>query len=111
MFQSSAQLFFCCSYASTGESVLETYSQADAFTKLSAAATRVAQQHSEMPAGNIASMYFALLGFTGKVYLDKLDYIECSLSVPRLASMHLSFGLQCLYAAVSAGIDAVHDMV
>ena len=56
--------------------MLETYSQADAFTKLSAAATRVAQQHSEMPAGDIASMYIALLGFTGKVYPDKLDYTD-----------------------------------
>lgn len=65
-----------CSYATTDESVLETYSQADAFSKLSAAATRVAQQQSEMPAGDIASMYIALLGFTGKVYPDKLDYTD-----------------------------------
>lgn len=65
-----------CSYATTDESVLETYSQADAFSKLSAAATKVAQQQSEMPAGDIASMYIALLGFTGKVYPDKLDYTD-----------------------------------
>ena len=64
------------SYATTDESVLETYSQADAFSKLSAAATKVAQQQSEMPAGDIASMYIALLGFTGKVYPDKLDYTD-----------------------------------
>lgn len=66
----------CCSYATTDESVLELYSKADAFNKLSAAATAVAQQHSEMPAADVASMYIALLGFTGKVYPDKLDYTD-----------------------------------
>ena len=60
--------------------MLETYSQAEAFTKLSAAATRVAQQQSEMPAADIASMYIALLGFTGKVYPERLDYIDKVLS-------------------------------
>ncbi|KAL3144750.1 hypothetical protein ABBQ38_001871 [Trebouxia sp. C0009 RCD-2024] len=64
------------SYATTDESVLELYSKADAFNKLSAAATAVAQQHSEMPAADVASMYIALLGFTGKVYPDKLDYTD-----------------------------------
>lgn len=66
----------CCSYATTDESVLELYSKADAFNKLSAAATKVAQQQAEMPAGDVASMYIALLGFTGKVYPDKLDFTD-----------------------------------
>ena len=73
-------MYVVCSYATTDKSVLETYGQAQAFSKLSAAATRVAQQQSEMPASDIASMYIALLGFTGKVYPDKLDYIDKVLS-------------------------------
>lgn len=55
---------------------MEQYSKADAFNKLSAAATKVAQQQAEMPAGDVASMYIALLGFTGKVYPDKLDFTD-----------------------------------
>ena len=72
--------FDCCSYATTDESVLELYSKSEAFSKLSAAATKVAQQQSEMPAGDVASMYIALLGFTGKVYPDKLDYTDSVLT-------------------------------
>ena len=36
----------------------------------------MAQQQAEMPAGDVASMYIALLGFTGKVYPDKLDFTD-----------------------------------
>ena len=72
--QCSVVLLYC-SYAANS-SVLEAFSEADAFSKLSAAATKVAQQQGEMPAGDVASMYIALLGFTGKVYPDKLDYTD-----------------------------------
>ena len=69
-------MLLSCSYAANDSSVLEAFSEADAFSKLSAAATKVAQQQGEMPAGDVASMYIALLGFTGKVYPDKLDYTD-----------------------------------
>ena len=72
----SPRLCSACSYAASDTSVLDTYNEAQAFSKLSAAATRVAQQQSEMAAADIASMYIALLGFTGKVYPDRLDYTD-----------------------------------
>ena len=52
-----------------------------------------------------------LLGFTGKIFPDKLDctdWVHCH-SVTEQASKHRLFGLQCSYAAVSAGIEAQLD--
>ena len=78
-----------CSYATTDAAVVDTFNEADAFSKLSAAATKVAQQQAEMPAADIASMYIALLGFTGKVYPDKLDYTDRVLTECHQARPHL----------------------
>ena len=105
------------------------YSQADAFSKLSAAATKVAQQQGEMPAGDVASMYIALLGFTGKVCPDKLDFtnrvltecyqasslhfVGCSVAQSHVVCVEwqLTRSLQKRYqASLSAFVAAVYVM-
>ena len=66
----------CCSYAEREKSVVDSYNSADAFGKLSKAASDVAEKQQEMSGADLCAMYIALLGFIGKVYPDKLDNMD-----------------------------------
>ncbi|BDA44236.1 probable vacuolar protein sorting-associated protein 35 [Coccomyxa sp. Obi] len=63
-------------FAATDASVVDQFNSSDAFGQLLAAATRVSEQHTEMPGADIAAMYIALANFVGAVYPDHLDYIN-----------------------------------
>lgn len=63
-------------FAATDALVVDQFNSSDAFGQLLAAATRVSEQHTEMPGADIAAMYIALGNFVGAVYPDHLDYIN-----------------------------------
>ncbi|PSC73631.1 vacuolar sorting-associated 35B-like [Micractinium conductrix] len=63
-------------YAASEKSVVQEMSQVDAFGQMSSVALKVVEQHPEMPAADVAAMYSALLGFSGTVYPDKLEYVD-----------------------------------
>ncbi|EIE25972.1 vacuolar protein sorting-associated protein 35, partial [Coccomyxa subellipsoidea C-169] len=63
-------------FAATDASVVDQFNDSDAFGQLLGAATRVSEQHTEMPGADIAAMYISLANFVGAVYPDHLDYID-----------------------------------
>eukprot|EP00891_Asterochloris_glomerata_P001826 jgi/Astpho2/1826/e_gw1.00038.20.1_t len=75
------------SYAEREKSVVESYNSADAFGKLSKAASDVAEKQQEMSGADLCAMYIALLGFIGKVYPDKLDNMDQVLTECHKASL------------------------
>ena len=77
----------CCSYAERDKSVVDSYNSADAFGKLSKAASDVAEKQHEMSGADLCAMYIALLGFIGKVYPDKLDNMDQVLTECHKASL------------------------
>ena len=44
------------------------------------AAVDVAEQHAEMPGGDVTAIFIALIEFAGIVYPDKLEYVNQVLS-------------------------------
>ncbi|EFN52770.1 hypothetical protein CHLNCDRAFT_54198 [Chlorella variabilis] len=63
-------------YASGDKEVVEEMNMVDAFGQLSVVALKVVEQHPDMPGADVAAMYSALLGFSGTVYPDKLDFVD-----------------------------------
>ena len=95
----------CCSYAERDKSVVESYNSADAFGKLSKAASDVAEKQQEMSGADLCAMYIALLGFIGKVYPDKLDNMDQVLTECHKASLG-SAVIACLFGrCFSAAYD------
>lgn len=67
-------------YASSGPTILETFNQANAFGKLMDAASKVSNQHAEMPVADVVAMFIGLVSFAGAVYPDRLDCVDAVLT-------------------------------
>ncbi|KAL4854485.1 Vacuolar protein sorting-associated protein 35B [Chlorella vulgaris] len=63
-------------YAATDKDVVEEMNGVDAFGQMSKVALKVVEQHPDMPGADVAAMYSALLGFSGTVYPDRLDFVD-----------------------------------
>ncbi|KAL4438691.1 hypothetical protein ABPG77_006295 [Micractinium sp. CCAP 211/92] len=63
-------------YAATDRGVTDQMNQVDAFGQMSSVALKVVEQHPDMPGADVAAMYSALLGFSGTVYPDQLDFVD-----------------------------------
>lgn len=108
----------CCSYAEREKSVVESYNSADAFGKLSKAASDVAEKQQEMSGADLCAMYIALLGFIGKVYPDKLDNMDQVLTECHKASLGSAvvacLSCRCFAAAYDVGclqcIQSTHQV-
>jgi hypothetical protein len=88
-----------CRFAATDASVVDQFNDSDAFGQLLGAATRVSEQHTEMPGADIAAMYIALANFVGAVYPDHLDHIDRVLQSCHevdISSQLLFWGKKCV---------------
>ncbi|KAL4440093.1 hypothetical protein ABPG75_003094 [Micractinium tetrahymenae] len=63
-------------YAASDRGVVQQMNQVDAFGQMSGVALKVVEQHPDMPGADVAAMYSALLGFSGTVYPDQLDFVD-----------------------------------
>lgn len=56
--------------------MVDQFNSVDAFGQFLGAASRISEQHENMHAADIASMYIALTKFVGAVYPDHLDFVD-----------------------------------